>query len=236
VSKVAIVAGVGPGLGAALVRKLAREGCRVAMLARSADYLQQLALQNRDLSLLAIPADISDPEQVARGFAQVRGKFGPVDILINHASTSSWGGISEATPEQFERAWRVTVFGAFLCCREAARDMIKSGAGAILFTGATSSIRGRKGALDFTSAKFALRGLADALARELWPQNIHVAHVVIDGVINPTGKSDAGTVKPDEPLLDPDAIAASYWALLEQPHTAWTFEFELRPNREDFFL
>ncbi len=234
--KVAVVAGVGPGLGAALVRKLAREGCQVGMFARSADYLQQLASENQDLTLLGLATDISDPKQVALGFAQVRERFGPIDILVNHASTSSWGGIADLTPEQFERAWRVTVFGAFLCCREAARDMIKSQAGAILFTGATSSIRGRKGALDFTSAKFGLRGLADALARELWPQNIHVAHVVIDGIINPAGKRKAGEVEPDEPLLDPDDIAATYLALLEQPRSAWTFELEVRPNREEFFV
>jgi NAD(P)-dependent dehydrogenase (short-subunit alcohol dehydrogenase family) len=124
----------------------------------------------------------------------VGGKFGPIDVLVNYASTSSWGGINESTPEQFERGWRVTVFGAFLCSREAARDMLKTGAGAILFTGASSSIRVLKGALDFSSAKFGLRGLADALARELWPQNIHVAHIVIDGVINPAGKRDPGRV------------------------------------------
>ena len=235
-SKVAVVAGVGPGLGAAVVRRFAREGCRVAMFARSADYLQQLASENQELTLLPVPTDISDPQQVTRGFAKVREQFGPIEVLVNHASTSSWGGIGELTPEQFERAWRVTVFGALLCCREAARDMVKSQAGAILFTGATSSIRGRKGAVDFTSAKFGLRGLADALARELWPQNIHVAHIVIDGVIKRAGQHETGKLNPDEPLLDPDDIAATYWALLEQPRSAWTFELELRPNREEFFV
>src|SRR5437773_1587934 len=99
--RTAVVAGVGPGLGAALVRKLAKEGCRVAMFARSADYLKQLASENTDYSLLPVPTDISDPAQVSRGFAQVREKFGPIDILLNHASTSSWAGIAELAPEQF---------------------------------------------------------------------------------------------------------------------------------------
>ncbi len=230
-SRIAVVAGVGPGLGAALVRKFAREGCRVAMFARSGAYLKQLASENKKLDLLAVPTDISDRAQVERGFAKVREKFGPVDILVNHASASAWSGIAKMTPEKFERAWRVTTYGAFLCCQEAVRDMIAAKSGAILFTGATSSIRGRKGALDFSSAKFAVRGLADSLARELWPQNVHVAHIIIDGIIGRAEKADAA-----EPMLDPDAIAETYWNLIEQDRSAWTFELELRPNREDFFV
>ena len=231
-SRVAVVAGVGPGLGAALVRKLANEGCRVAMFARSGAYLKQLAAENSDRDLLAVPTDISDRAEVERGFAKVREEFGPVDILINHASASAWSGIAKLTPEKFERAWRVTTYGAFLCCQEAVRDMIAAKSGAILFTGATSSIRGRQGALDFSSAKFGLRGLADSLARELWPQNIHVAHIVIDGIIGNAEKARAAK----EPMLDPDAIAETYWNLIEQHPSAWTFELELRPNREDFFV
>ena len=231
--KTAVVAGVGPGLGAALVRKFAHEGCRVAMFARSRDYLEQLVTENHDSKLLAVPTDISNAEQVRRGFTRVREEFGAIDILINHASASAWSGISELTPEKFEHAWRVTTFGAFLCCQEAARDMIARKSGVILFTGATSSIRGRKGSLDFSSAKFALRGLADSLARELWPQNIHVAHIIIDGVIDP---SPAERKNEDEPMLEPDEIAETYWAIAEQKRSAWTFELEVRPNREEFFL
>ena len=231
-SRTAVVAGVGPGLGAALVRKFAREGCRVAMFARSGAYLKQLVSENKKLDLLAVPTDISDRAQVEGGFAKVREEFGPVDILVNHASASAWSGIAKMTPEKFERAWRVTTYGALLCCQEAVRDMIAAKSGAILFTGATSSIRGRKGALDFSSAKFALRGLADSLARELWPQNIHVAHIVIDGIIGRAEKENAAK----EPMLDPDAIAETYWNLIEQDRSAWTFELELRPSREDFFV
>ena len=232
-NRTVVITGVGPGLGAALVRKFAREGCRVAMFARSRDYLEQLVAENRKSKLLAVPTDISDTDQVRRGFARLRKELGPVDILINHASASAWSGISKMTPEKFERAWRVTTFGAFLCCQEATRDMIARKSGAILFTGATSSIRGRKGALDFSSAKFALRGLADSLARELWPQNIHVAHIIIDGVIN---RSSGSKKKGADPSLDPDDIAETYWALVEQKSSAWTFELEVRPSREDFFV
>jgi NAD(P)-dependent dehydrogenase (short-subunit alcohol dehydrogenase family) len=232
--KTVVVAGVGSGLGAALVRRFAGAGCRVAMLARSEDYLARLTKAHADFELLPLPTDISQAAEVTQAFAQVREKFGPVETLICHASTSAWKGIEDLTAEQFERAWRVTVLGAFLCCQEAARDMIARGRGAILFTGATSAIRGRAGALDFSSAKFGLRGLADSLARELWPKGIHVAHVVIDGVIGEAGTS--AEKAPDEPVLDPDAIAESYWLIANQERSAWTFELDLRPNREEFFV
>lgn len=232
--KTVVIAGVGPGLGAALVRRFAEEGGRVAMLARSEDYLARLTKEQPDLKLLPVPTDLSKAAEITSAFAKVREEFGPIDTLICHASTSAWSGIEELTAEQFERAWRVTVLGAFLCCKEAARDMIERGRGVILFTGATSAIRGRQGALDFSSAKFGLRGLADSLARELWPRGIHVAHLVIDGVIGEAGATNSAAA--DEPLLDPDAIAASYWLLANQERGAWTFEMDLRPNREDFFL
>jgi NAD(P)-dependent dehydrogenase (short-subunit alcohol dehydrogenase family) len=169
------------------------------MLARSEDYLSGLTKAHPEQKLLAVSADISQPDEVQRAFAKVRDEFGPVDVLICHASASAWSGIEELTAAQFERSWRVTVFGAFLCCQEAARDMIARGRGVILFTGATSSIRGRQGALDFSSAKFGLRGFADSLARELWPKGIHVAHVIVDGVIGEAGAPQ----KDGDPMLDP---------------------------------
>ncbi len=226
-----VIAGVGPGLGAALVRRFAAEGSRVAMLARSEDYLLRLTSEHPKHQLLGLSTDLTEPVAVASAFAQVREKFGPIDTLVCHASASAWRGIEDLTVEQFERAWRVTVLGAFLCCQEAARDMIARGRGVILFTGATSAIRGRAGALDFSSAKFGLRGLADSLARELWPKGIHVAHLIIDGIIGEAGVSqEKGEVE-----LDPEAIAESYWLLAQQERGAWTFELDLRPNREDFF-
>lgn len=225
-----VIAGVGPGLGAALVRRFAEEGGRVAMLARSEDYLARLTKEHPDQKLFPVLTDLTKAAEVTSAFAKVRKEFGPIDTLICHASASAWSGIEELTAEQFERAWRVTVLGAFLCCKEAAPEMIESGRGVILFTGATSAIRGRQGALDFSSAKFGLRGLADSLARELWPKGIHVAHIIIDGVIG-----TAGAIA-DDPQLDPDAIADSYWLLANQERGAWTFEMDLRPNREDFFL
>lgn len=230
----AVIAGAGPGLGAALARKFAAEGCRVGLFARSAPYLETLAGEIGD-SALPVPADITDPDQVENGFRQVREAFGPVDILVNHASYAVWKGLLDLTPEEFERAWRISVYGAFLCTRQAMQDMQKGG-GAILFTGATSAVRGRGGALAFSSAKFGLRGMAESLARELWPRNIHVAHIVIDGVIDTPEVRKKLAPGPDEPLLNPDDIAETYWSLVRQPRSAWTLELDVRPHNEDFFV
>src|SRR5438067_3050133 len=232
--RVAIVPGVGPGLGAALVRKLAQEGCRVGMFARSPQFIGKLAAELGP-RVLAVPTDISDPKQVSAGFRRVRKKLGAVEILIQHASGSVGEGLMKTTPDQFERSWRVAVLGAFLCAREAVPEMLKRRTGTIIFTGATSSVRGRGGAVAFSSAKFAVRGLAQSLAVELWPKGIHVAHVIIDGVID-TPKVRR-TYKPSakEPLLQPEAVADSYWNLIQQDRTAWSLEIDLRPNKEAFF-
>lgn len=235
-TKTAVVAGVGPGLGAALVRKFVTQGCRVGMLARSRDYLEELQDELGEENALAVPADITRDAAVASAFAQVKDRFGPVDILVNHASLSNWKGLMEITAAEFERAWRVTVLGALHCSRVAATDMLTDNrGGTILFSGATSSIRGRQGAIDFSSAKFALRGLADSMARELWPLGVHVAHVLIDGIIDTARVQEQMNPDPDEPMLKPDDIAAVYWSLVEQQRSAWSFELEVRPSTEEFY-
>jgi len=232
--RVAIVAGVGPGLGAALVRKLAKEGCSIGMFARSPEFIGELAAE-LGADALAVPTDVSDIKQVAAGFRKVRRQLGLVEILIAHASGSVGEGLMKTTPDQFEQSWRVAVLGSFLCAREAIADMLENENGAIIFTGATSSVRGRGGAVAFSSAKFAVRGLAQSLAVELWPKGIHVAHVIIDGVIDTP--SVHRTYKPSarEPLLKPDAIADAYWHLIQQERSAWTLEIDLRPHKEAFF-
>lgn len=232
--RVAIVAGVGPGLGAALVKKLVREGCHVGMFARSAGFIRKLAA-DLGSQVMAIPTDISDAKQVAAGFRKVRERLGPVEILIAHASGSLGGHLEKTSPEEFERSWRGAVFGAFLCAHEALPDMLKQAAGAIIFTGATSSVRGRGGAVAFSSAKFAVRGLAQSLAVELWPKGIHVAHVIIDGVIDTPNVRKAYKPTARDPLLQPDAVADAYWDLIQQDRSAWSLEIDLRPNNEAFF-
>jgi NAD(P)-dependent dehydrogenase (short-subunit alcohol dehydrogenase family) len=232
--RVAIVAGVGPGLGAAVVRKLFREGCRVGMFARSPRFIGKLA-DELGPNALAVPTDVSNAKEVAAGFRKVRRQLGPVEILIAHASGSVGEGLLKTTPDQFEQSWRTAGFGAFLCAREAVSDMLRRGTGAIIFTGATSSVRGRGGAVAFSSTKFAVRGLAQSLAVELWPRGIHVAHVIIDGVIDTPKVRRTYKLSDKEPLLKPEAIADSYWNLIQQERSAWSLEIDLRPNKEAFF-
>lgn len=236
-SKIAVIAGVGPGLGAAIARKFANEGCNLALLSRSSPYIINLSnkLEESGVVVLPIPTDITDATQVSASFAQIREELGAPDILVNHAGNAAWGNLSELTPEAFENSWRVCTLGAFLCVKQVVQDMIEKGSGTILFSGATSAVRGRAGAIAFSSAKFAMRGLASSLAREVGPHGIHVAHVIIDGIIDSPNLRERYELKQDEPLLQPDAIAATYWALVQQERSAWTFEVDVRPHNEEFF-
>ena len=236
-SRTAVIAGVGPGLGASLARRLAAEGCTIGLLSRTMDFTEGLAaeLSAQGSTTLAMATDIADEAAVATSFAQIRQQLGPVDVLVNHASASAWKGLLEVSAEEMERAWRVSVLGAFLCSREAARDMLAGDGGTILFTGATSGVRGRAGAIDFSSAKFGMRGLADSMARELWPQGIHVAHIIVDGMIDTASLRQNYQLAEDEALLDPEDIAQVYWDLVTQRRGAWSFEVDVRPHREAFF-
>lgn len=236
-TNVAVIAGVGPGLGAALARKFVHEGCNIALLSRSSAYILNLSekLEEMGATVLPIPTDITDAAQVARSFTQIREELGAPDILVNHAGNAAWGDFALLTPAAFEASWRVCTLGAFLCAKQVVPGMLEKGSGSILFTGATSAIRGRAGAVAFSSAKFAGRGLAWALAREVGPGGIHVAHIIIDGVIDTPGVRERYQLKPDEPLLNPDAIADTYWALIQQEQSAWSFEVDVRPYNEEFF-
>jgi NAD(P)-dependent dehydrogenase (short-subunit alcohol dehydrogenase family) len=236
-----VIAGVGPGLGESLARRFAAENCHVGLFARSADYLDDLEadLRENGHEAIAVPTDITDPDAVSAGFEAVREAFGPVDTLINHAGGGGWRGIAEGSATEFEAAWRTCALGGFLCSKEALADMYPSNetaadttetAGTIVFTGATSAVRGRDGAVGFSAAKFAVRGMAESMARELGPQGIHVCHAVIDGGIRPPDRA----VEDPEAYLDPDAIADSYWHVTTQDPSAWTLELDLRPHAEEF--
>jgi NAD(P)-dependent dehydrogenase (short-subunit alcohol dehydrogenase family) len=235
--EVAVVAGVGPGLGASLARRFAKAGCRIALLARTSEVIEALAneLHGQGSKALAVPADVSQPDQVAAAFRSIQEQLGPVDLLINNASASGPFGqpFIEVAVDSFTQSWRVGVLGAFLCSQAVVPDMLKKGSGCILFTGATSSVRGA--AITFSSAKFALRGLAQGLARELWPKGIHIAHAVVDGVIRERELEPGEGDQAGEPLIDPTAIAEVYWDLAKQDRSAWTLELDLRPHREKFF-
>lgn len=231
-SRTAVIAGVGPGLGESVARKFVEEGCNVGLFARSEAYLDSLE-EDLGADAIAVPTDITDPEQVESGVETVRDAFGPIDVLVNHASTATWQGLRDISPEEFERSWRVSAKGAFLCSKAAVDEMLTDDGGTIIFTGATSAVRGREGAIGFSSAKFAVRGMAESMARELGPEGIHVAHVVIDGQIRPPGGLERSD-RDEESVLDPDSIADSYWHLVTQDRSSWTLELDLRPHVEDF--
>jgi NAD(P)-dependent dehydrogenase (short-subunit alcohol dehydrogenase family) len=230
-SKTAVIAGAGPGLGASLARRFAEEGCCVGLFARSGDYVESLATElgaETAGDAVGIETDITDRDAVAAAFDAVRDAFGPVEILVNHASGATWDGI-DIDPEDFERSLEVGPVGSLHCTQQAVPDMRTGDGGTVIFTGATSALRGRGGALGFSAAKFATRGMAESLARELGPAGIHVAHVVIDGQI-----ATARTSADDDQFLDPDAIAESYWHLVEQDRSSWTLELDVRPHVEEF--
>jgi NAD(P)-dependent dehydrogenase (short-subunit alcohol dehydrogenase family) len=237
VNSVALITGVGPGLGAALARRFAREGFRLGLVARKSDFIEVLAdeISAAGSPALSLVADVSRPAEAVVAAKRLRAKLGPVGVLIHNASGLGDEGLLATTPEEFEQSWRVAALGGFVFARETAPDMLASGAGVMLFTGATSSVRGG-GWLAFSSAKFAVRGLVQSLARELWPRGIHVAHVVIDGLIAAPGGPRAADKKDNEPILDPTRIADAYWHLATQDRTAWTLELDLRPNTEQFYL
>ena len=234
-NRAALITGVGPGLGAALARRFAREGFRVGLVARKPDFIEALAseISAAGSPALSLVADVSRPAEATAAVNRVRANLGAVGVLIHNASSSLGEGLLATTPEGFEQSWRVAALGGFVCARETAPDMLAAGAGVMLFTGATSSVRGG-GWLSFSSAKFAVRGLAQSLARELWPRGVHVAHVVIDGLIAAPRTDEEPS--DDEPALDPDRIADAYWHLATQDRSAWTLELDLRPHTEQFYV
>ena len=225
----ALIVGAGSGLSASLARLFSREGLRVALAARNADKLGALCAET---GAKAFTCDATDAAQVSRLFSAVEAAVSAPDVVVYNASSRARGPVAELVPADVERALMVSAYGGFLVAREAAARMMKKGRGAILFTGASASVKGYPLSAPFAMGKFALRGLAQSMARELAPQGIHIGHFVIDGAIRNPGRTEP----PDRPdsMLDPDAIAASYLHLLQQPRSAWTWEVELRPWVERF--
>jgi NAD(P)-dependent dehydrogenase (short-subunit alcohol dehydrogenase family) len=232
---VAVVVAVGPGTGASLARRFAKDYA-LAINARSADYLRTLGdeLRQDGAQVLEIPADIGDPAQVSSAFTRVRAELGDPEVLLYNAGSGTWGTIIEVTAEQYEASWRVNAFGAFLCAKEVAPAMTARGHGVMLFTGATAGVKAGARSISFGPAKFAMRGLAQSLARDLSPRGIHVAWINIDGGIDIPRVRERYPLIKDEDLLKPDAIAETYWHLAHQDRSAWTMELELRPFKEKF--
>jgi NAD(P)-dependent dehydrogenase (short-subunit alcohol dehydrogenase family) len=226
----AVIVGAGSGLSAALARKCAAEGMSVFLAARDT---QKLAGLVRETGATAVACDATKVEDVEKLFAAVDAAGGSLDLVVYNASGRARGPIVDLDPAAVEQAVKVTAFGGFLVAQQAAKRMTKQGHGTILFTGASAAVKGYPRSSSFAMGKFALRGLAQSLARELQPENIHVGHIVIDGGIAKDADPRANERGPDG-LLDPNAIAETYLALHRQPRSAWAWEIELRPWIETF--
>ena len=230
---VAIVVGAGAGLGAALCRRFAAGGLKVAAARRRAEEAQDLA---RDIGGTAYACDAAQPAQVAALFDAVQDDLGTPELVVFNAGSFQPARIREIDPEAFQRHWETGCLGALHVGQAAARVMAPEGRGTIIFTGATASLRGGAGFANLAVPKFGLRALAQAMARELQPEGIHVAHTIIDGQIAMRSKGERydPAVRGADALLDPAAIAESYWQLHQQPRNAWTHELDLRPWVETF--
>ncbi len=225
----ALIVGAGSGLSASLAHAFAKAGLKVALAARSAAKLDEFV---QATGAKAFNCDAAKRDEVEKLFADLDAAHMTPDVVVYNASYRTRGPLIELDPAEVEKAIAITAFGGFLVAQAAVKRMLPRGHGAILFTGASASVKGYALSAPFASGKFALRGLAQSMARELSPQGIHVAHFVIDGGI----RSARRVEPPDSPdsLLDPDAIAATYLNVLNQPRSAWTQEVELRPWVEKF--
>lgn len=238
---IALVVGVGPGLGAALARTFARAGMDVAVAARDEARLAPLV---RELGKIrpgarAYGCDATDEAAVARLFARLKADAGEPDVVVYNAGAFVRKAVLDIEPGEFERCWRALCLGGFLVGRAAARGMVaraKAGGvgGTILFTGATAALRGGPEFANLAVGKFGLRALAQSMARELGPQGVHVAHVIVDGQIASERYAELAKERPPDALLDAEAIAENYLHLHRQHRSAWTQELDLRPWVERF--
>jgi NAD(P)-dependent dehydrogenase (short-subunit alcohol dehydrogenase family) len=229
-AKSALIVGTGTGISASTARALAADGYKLTLAARRTDKLGDLA---RETKAHVVSADATRAEAVTALFDAAERANGPLDAVLYNASFRTRGPLIDLTPSDVEKTLMVSAFGGFLVGQEAARRMILRGAGVILFTGASASVKGYAQSAPFAMGKFALRGLAQSLARELQPQGIHVAHVVIDGAIDTAwireNFPERAALKDEDGILNPEAIAENYWMLHSQPRSAWTHELDLRP-------
>jgi len=234
-NKVCLVVGAGDALGGAIARRFAREGFTACVVRRTADKLQPLidAIAKAGGKAFAYPCDARREEEVVALFEKIEREHGPIEVCVFKIGGNIRFSILEYTAKKYFKVWEMGCFAGFLTGREAARRMVPRGRGTILFTGATASLRGGNGFAGFSGAKAGLRMLAQSMARELQPKNIHVAHVVIDGPIDTEfvrgNFPDMVKSRPADGLLAPEDIAENYWNLHMQKRSAWTHEFDVRP-------
>ena len=237
-SKVALIIGAGDATGGAIARRFAREGYVACVTRRHADKLGPLvaAIESGGGKARAFGSDARKEEEVVALIDTIEREVGPIEVAVYNIGANVNFPIRETTARVFFKVWEMACFGGFLMGREVAKRMVPRGRGTILFTGASASLRGRSGFAAFASGKHALRAVAQSMARELGPENIHVAHVVIDGAIDTAwireNFPERAVLKGQDGILDPDAIAENYWQLHRQPRSAWTHELDLRPWME----
>jgi NADP-dependent 3-hydroxy acid dehydrogenase YdfG len=239
-ARVALVIGAGDSTGGAIARRFAREGFVVCATRRDADKLQPLLEQIRGLGGTAhgFASDARKEEEVVALIEKIESEIGPIEVLVFNIGANVPCSILEETARKYFKIWEMACFSGFLNARAVARRMVARGRGTILFTGATAGLRGSANFAAFAGAKHALRALAQSMARELGPRNIHVAHVVVDGAIDTefirTNFPERYVLKDQDGILNPDHIAENYWYLHTQPRDAWTHELDLRPYMERF--
>ena len=228
-TEVVLIVGAGEGLSASLARRFAREGARIVLAARTPARLGDVAAATK---AQVVRCDATVPADVEALFAECDAGAGAPDVVVYNASGRLRGPFVDLNAEAVRQALEVSAYGGFLVAQAAVKRMLRKGRGTILFTGASASVKGYAQSAPFAMGKFALRGLAQSLARELAPRNVHVAHFVIDGGIRSASRP-VPTESPDS-LLDPDAIADTYFHVARQARSAWTWEVELRPWVEKF--
>jgi len=229
---VCAVLGIGPGNGQAFARRFGDDGYAVALLSRSTDLSEKIASELPEAKAFA--CDVSDPASIAEAFGAVREQLGDVDVLLFNVGSGVFGTIDEISAEQFELAWQINCRGLYLTAKEVIGPMRDKGEGKILITGATASLRGKPFTTAFASAKAAQRSLAQSLARQLGPEGIHVALVIVDGMVDLPRTREQMPDKDDEEFLQPDHIADAMAYLARQPRSAWSFELDVRPFVEQW--
>ncbi len=236
--KVALVIGAGDAIGSAIVRRFAERGFIVCAARRNGDKLTPLVdeLKGAGFEAHGFTCDARKEEAVEELFAHIEDQVGPLEVVVFNIGANVPMGILETDSRKFFKIWEMACFSGFLTGREAARYMTKRGRGTIIFTGATASVRGAAGFAAFASAKHGLRALAQSMARELGPQNIHVAHVVVDAAVDTAwiqeNVPDFDGLKAKEGVVEPEDMAVNYVNLYDQPRNCWTFEMDVRPWTE----
>lgn len=239
-SGAALVVGAGDATGGAIARRFAREGFTVCVARRNADKLRPLVSQIEAAAGRVVPIgmDARDEDQVIRAFDDIEANVGPLEFVVFNIGANVRFALTDTTSRVFRKVWEMACYAGFLTGREAAKHMLKRARGTVVFTGATASVRGRDGFAAFAAAKHGLRAVAQSMAREMGPKGIHVAHVVIDGAIDTAFVAERFPElyarKDEGVLLDPDAIAETYWQIHRQPRQAWVHEMDLRPWSETF--